>query len=108
MSSEYGKTGFEEPAGCSAAPLPTAFAPWQDDTTMNSTIMLPLFQVPEAASAEDFNVIGGEIFATFSPWASWLSDGDPFAPAPTILLPASADGSAGAEVNADSTVAVSS
>jgi hypothetical protein len=76
--------------------------------TMNFNFTPSLFQVPQTDSEhDDFNVIGGEIFATFSPWASWLSDGNPFAPAPAILLPATADGSA-AQGNVDSTVAVTS
>jgi hypothetical protein len=76
---------------------------------MNFTFMPALFQKPQPEAEEaDFNVIGGEIFATFSPWASWLSDGNPFEPAPTTLLPvpATADGSAGALAAPDSVVAV--
>jgi hypothetical protein len=58
---------------------------------------------------DDFNVVGGEIFATFSPWASWLSSGNPFALAPITLLPAvAADGSADGQTDPGSVVAVSS
>ncbi len=42
----------------------------------------------------DFNVIGGEIFASFSPWASWLGDGNPFAPTAIPSLSTQAGGSA--------------
>ena len=41
---------------------------------------------------DDFNVIGGEIFATFSPWASWLGDGNPFAPTAIPMLSTQAGG----------------
>src|SRR3954447_16643275 len=61
----------------------------------------------EASEADDFNVVGGEIFATYSPWASWLNDGNPFAPTATKLL-AGADGSAGTPGGPDSGVAVTS
>jgi Cadherin-like/Cadherin domain/RTX calcium-binding nonapeptide repeat (4 copies) len=63
---------------------------------------------PEQPSDDDFNVVGGEIFATFSPWASWLSDGNPFAPAPTSAFPTLAGGSADGQGNPDSVVAVTS
>jgi Cadherin-like/Cadherin domain/RTX calcium-binding nonapeptide repeat (4 copies) len=43
---------------------------------------------------DDFNVIGSEIFATSSPWASWLSVGNPFAPTAMPSLSTQAGGSA--------------
>jgi hypothetical protein len=77
--------------------------------TMNSGFMPSLFQAPQAeAGDDDFNVIGGEIFATFSPWASWLSEGNPFAPAPATLLPAVNNGSTATTGDPGSTVAVTS
>ena len=36
--------------------------------------LLPSQQDTSHGESEDFNVVGGEIFATFSPWASWLYD----------------------------------
>jgi len=76
---------------------------------MSFNLIPSLLQAPQTPSGDDdFNVAGGEIFATFSPWASWLSDGSPFAPTPTTLLPAVGDGSAGTQGNPDSTVAVTS
>jgi uncharacterized protein YhfF len=45
-------------------------------------------------SDDDFNVIGGEIFASFSPWASWLGDGNPFAPTAIPSLSVGAGGTA--------------
>lgn len=57
---------------------------------------------------DDFSVIGGEIFATFSPWASWLSDGNPFAPAAIPVLSALAGGSAVGLGDPGSVVAVTS
>ena len=47
---------------------------------------------PLDPSDDDFNVIGGEIFASFSPWASWLGDGNPFAPTAIPSLSAEAGG----------------
>src|SRR4051812_22631408 len=79
---------------------------------MNSlfpSLMTPQEPSQQPSNDEDFNIVGGEIFATFSPWASWLSSGDPFAPAPTTLLPAvAADGSADGQTDPGSVVAVSS
>src|SRR3954464_771925 len=49
------------------------------------SLLFPNPQDPSQGEDEDFNVIGGEIFATFSPWASWLNDGNPFAP---LAMPA--------------------
>src|SRR5437870_5655247 len=73
---------------------------------MTDSFIPTLFSTPQGASEDDdFNVIGGEIFATFSPWASWLNDGNPFAP--MTLLPATTDGSA-TLINSDSLVAVTS
>src|SRR4051794_27989646 len=67
-----------------------------------------LFQAPMTPSEpDDFNVVGDEIFATFSPWASWLSDGNPFAPTPKTWLPAAAGDSATTLTNSNS-VAVTS
>ena len=43
-----------------------------------------------------------------SPWASWLNDGNPFAPTATKLLPTGADGSAGTPGDPGSVVAVTS
>jgi hypothetical protein len=73
---------------------------------MNAFLLPGLFQAPQ--EPDDFNQIGGEIFATFSPWASWLSSGDPFAPQPTNWLPATADGSGAGQGDPGSVVAVSS
>jgi hypothetical protein len=70
--------------------------------------LVPNPQDPSAEEDDDFNVAGNEIFATFSPWASWLSKGDPFAPAPTTGLPTVNDGSGDGQGNPDSVVAVSS
>src|SRR3954454_16044160 len=50
-------------------------------------------EVPSQGDDEDFNVVGGEIFATFSPWASWLNDGNPFAPLAAPMLSAAVAGS---------------
>ena len=47
------------------------------------SLLFPNPQDPSQGEDDDFNAVGGEIFATFSPWASWLSDGNPFAPTPT-------------------------
>src|SRR4051794_28796446 len=76
---------------------------------MNPGFIPPLFSSPEGtAEDDDFNVVGGEIFATYSPWASWLNDGNPFAPTTTKLLAAAADGSAGTPGDPASVVAVTS
>jgi hypothetical protein len=75
---------------------------------MNANLMPSLFPGPQDLSDDDFNVVGGEIFATSSPWASWLSDGNPFAPTPTTGLPAVAGGSAGGQSDPGSVVAVTS
>jgi hypothetical protein len=78
---------------------------------MNSffpSLVTPPEPSQEPSDEEDFNVVGGEIFATFSPWASWMSSGDPFAPAPTASLPTVADGSADGQTDPGSVVAVSS
>jgi hypothetical protein len=80
---------------------------------MNSFV-IPSLMTPQEPSQEpsgdeeDFNVVGGEIFASFSPWASWMSSGTPFAPAPTTLLPTAPDGSADGQADPGSVVAVSS
>jgi Cadherin-like/Cadherin domain/RTX calcium-binding nonapeptide repeat (4 copies) len=75
---------------------------------MNANFMPSLFPDPQDLSDDDFNVVGREILATFSPWASWLSDGNPFAPTPTTGLPAAAGGSAGGLSDPGSVVAVTS
>jgi Cadherin-like len=62
----------------------------------------------EPSDDEDFNVVGGEILATFSPWASWLSTGDPFAPVPPPLLRGVAGESTDGQTDPGSVVAVSS
>jgi hypothetical protein len=43
---------------------------------------------------DDFNIVGDEIFASFSPWASWLGDGNPFAPTAIPSLSTAAGGTA--------------
>jgi Cadherin-like len=75
--------------------------------------LIPSLMTPQEPSQapsdeQDFNVVGGEIFASSSPWASWMSSGDPFAPAPTISLPTAPDGSADGQTDPGSVVAVSS
>ena len=65
-------------------------------------------QDPSEDEEQDFNVAGNEILATFSPWASWLSKGDLFAPAPTMGFPTVADGSTNGQATPDSVIAVSS
>jgi hypothetical protein len=72
------------------------------------SLMTPQEPSQEPSDEEDFNAVGGEIFATFSPWASWMSSGDPFAPVPTASLPTVADGSADGQTDPGSIVAVSS
>jgi hypothetical protein len=60
---------------------------------------------------DDFNVIGGEIYATFSPWASWMNVGNPFGFTPWVSIPslAAAGGTAaGAPTDPGSVVAVTS
>jgi hypothetical protein len=49
---------------------------------------------PQNPFDDDFNVVGGEIFASFSPWASWLGDGNPFAPTAIPSLSTEAGGTA--------------
>jgi hypothetical protein len=55
----------------------------------------------------DFFAVGGQIFATFSPWASWASVGNPYAPLAIPTLSTQASGSVG-QVSPDSVVAVTS
>jgi FG-GAP-like repeat/Calx-beta domain len=75
---------------------------------MNSNFPTP-FSTPQVPSEDDdFNAVGDEIFATFSPWASWLSDGNPFAPSAMPALSAAAGGSASVVDDPGSTVAVTS
>src|SRR3954454_15215239 len=57
------------------------------------SLLFPNPQDPSQGEDEDFNVVGGEIFATFSPWASWLNDGNPFAPLAAPMLSAAVAGS---------------
>jgi hypothetical protein len=82
--------------------MPSLFAP----SLFAPSLFAPDSNDPQDLSDDDFNVVGGEIFATFSPWASWQSEGNPFAP--VTLLPAVADGSAGGQVDPGSAVAVTS
>src|SRR5467141_2790104 len=72
------------------------------------SLLFPNPQDPSQGEDEDFNVVGGEIFATFSPWASWLSDGNPFVPTAIPALSAAAGGSADGLGDPGSTVAVTS
>src|SRR4051812_4213828 len=57
------------------------------------SLLFPNPQDPSQGEDEDFNAVGGEIFATFSPWASWLNDGNPFAPLAAPMLSAAVAGS---------------
>jgi hypothetical protein len=57
------------------------------------SLLLPNPLAPSQSDDGDFNVVGGEIFATFSPWASWLSGGNPFAPLALPMLSAAVTGS---------------
>jgi hypothetical protein len=66
---------------------------------------------PQDESDDDFNVIGGEIYATFSPWASWMYVGSPFGFTARASIPSlAAAGGTAADVLADpgSVVAVTS
>ena len=75
---------------------------------MNSNFIPTPFPSPQVPSEDDdFNVVGDEIFATFSPWASWLSDGNPFAPSAIPALATQA-GSAATLGDPGSAVAVTS
>src|SRR5258708_5639975 len=65
-------------------------------------------QDPSRTKDEDFNVVGGEIFAAFSPWASWLSEGNPFARLSMPLLSTPVGGSGSTSIDPDSAVAVTS
>jgi hypothetical protein len=60
---------------------------------MNSNFIPSLIPDLQEPSDEDFNAVGGEIFATFSPWASWLGVGNPFAPTAMPSLSTQAGGS---------------
>ncbi len=72
-------------------------------------LLSPNPQDPFQGEAEDFNAVGGEIFATFSPWASWLNDGNPFAPLAMPMLSAAVTGSGStASIDPGSAVAVTS
>src|SRR4051795_1785192 len=66
-------------------------------------------EVPSQGDDQDFNVLGGEIFATFSPWASWLNDRNPFAPLAMPMLSAAVAGSGTTtSIDPGSSVAVTS
>jgi hypothetical protein len=77
---------------------------------MNANFFPTLFPDSHAPSEdEDFNVVGNEIYATFSPWASWLNDGNPFAPLAMPMLPAAVTGSGSTtSIDPGSAVAVTS
>src|SRR5437868_4274853 len=74
--------------------------------------MLPLLiPAPSDGPEDDFNVVGDVIFATFSPWASWMSVGNPFGYTPWVSAPSvAAAGAADTTTSADpgSVIAVSS
>src|SRR4051795_2784756 len=73
------------------------------------SLLFPNPQDPSQGEDEDFNAVGGEIFATFSPWASWLNDGNPFAPLAMPMLSAAVTGSASTtSIDPGSAVAVTS
>src|SRR4051812_37853711 len=73
------------------------------------SLLFPNPQDPSQGEDEDFNAVGGEIFATFSPWASWLNDGNPFAPLAAPMLSGAVTGSAStASIDPGSAVAVTS
>src|SRR4051812_24176128 len=74
---------------------------------MDSNFIPSLTPDEQGPSDDDFNVISGEIFASFSPWASWLGDGNPFAPTAMPSL-ATQDGSAATQGDPGSFVAVTS
>src|SRR5436305_8684080 len=71
------------------------------------SLLFPDAHDPSHGEDDDFNVVGSEIFATFSPWASWLNDGNPLAP---LAMPglAAADGSGSTLIDPGSAVAVTS
>src|SRR3954469_23650179 len=72
-------------------------------------LLFPNPQNPSQGDDGDFNIVGGEIFATFSPWASWLNDGNPFAPLAMPMLSAAVTGSASTtSIDPGSAVAVTS
>ena len=79
---------------------------------MRPLALPPVFlPVPSDDPQDDFNVVGDEIFATFSPWASWMSVGNPFGFTPWMSAPAlAAAGAADATTSTDpgSVIAVSS
>ncbi|MEA2920141.1 MAG: hypothetical protein QOF07_104, partial [Bradyrhizobium sp.] len=71
--------------------------------------LLPNPLGPSQSDDGDFNVVGGEIFATFSPWASWLSGGNPFAPLALPMLSAAVTGAGSTTaIDPGSAVAVTS
>jgi hypothetical protein len=72
------------------------------------SLLLPNPQDPSQGEDEDFNVVGGEIFATFSPWASWLHEGNSFAPSAMPMLAAADTGSGSTAIDPGSAVAVTS
>jgi Cadherin-like len=65
----------------------------------------------QVGSDGDFNVVGGEIYATFSPWASWMYVGASFGNASLVSFPTPAStggASATAQTDPGSVVAVTS
>jgi hypothetical protein len=72
------------------------------------SLLFPNPQDPSRGEDEDFNVVGGEIFATFSPWASWLHDGNSLAPSALPMLAAADTGSGSTAIDPGSAVAVTS
>jgi hypothetical protein len=73
------------------------------------SLLFPNPQGPSQSEDAEFNVVGGEIFATFSPWASWLNDGNPFAPLAMPMLSAAVTGSGSTTaIDPGSAVAVTS
>jgi hypothetical protein len=73
------------------------------------SLLFPNPLAPSQSDDGDFNVVGGEIFATFSPWASWLSGGNPFAPLALPMLSAAVTGAGSTTaIDPGSAVAVTS
>src|SRR4051794_14508083 len=73
------------------------------------SLLFPNPQDPSQGEDEDFNAVGGEIFATFSPWASWLNEGNRFVPLAMPMLAAADTGSASTtSIDPNSAVAVTS
>jgi hypothetical protein len=73
------------------------------------SLLFPNSQGPFQGDDGDFNVVGGEIFATFSPWASWLNGGNPFAPLAIPMLSAAVtDSGSTTSIDPGSAIAVTS